>query len=110
PDRRQEDDGDRVGRAARLGTPGRDLLSDRRWHRDHRDVEGLRRTGGDRLDRQQAAAHGGGGGGGLGADGQGVGGGGRGGDALAGRAHLRRGDPGAAGGRRFSDSARGARQ
>ena len=35
----------------------RHLLSDRRRHRPHRHVEGVRRTGGDRPDRAEAAAH-----------------------------------------------------
>ena len=73
PHRGQEDDGHRAGRAARLGTARRDLLSDRRRHRHHRHVEGLRRAGGARLDRHEAAAHGRGAGRGLRADGQGLG-------------------------------------
>ena len=49
---------------------GRDLLSDRRRHRADRHVEGFRRTGGDRLHRKKAPAHGRGAGGRLRADGQ----------------------------------------
>ena len=62
--------------AEQLGweVPDVDLLPDRRRHRHHRDVEGVRRIGGDRLDRQEAAAHGRRPGGGLRADGQGLGG------------------------------------
>ncbi len=69
PDRRQEDDGPRTGRAARLGSAGRHLLSDRRRHRPDRHVEGVRRTRSHRLHRQKAAAHGRGAGGRLRADG-----------------------------------------
>ena len=86
------------------------LLPDRRRHRDHRHVEGLCRAGGDRLDRHEAAAHGRRAGGGLRADGQGLGGRRRARAALAGRAHLRGRHKGAAGGRRFPDPARGARE
>ena len=52
--RRQEDDGLRAGRAARLGAARLDRLSDRRRHRHGRHVEGLRRDGSARLDRRQA--------------------------------------------------------
>ena len=89
---------------------GRDLLPDRRRHRHHRHVEGLRRTREDRLDRAEAAAHGRGPGGRLRADGQGLGGRRRARAALGKRAHLRRRHPGAAGDRRLSDPARGARE
>ena len=61
--------GTRACRAARLDRARRDLLSDRRRHRPDRHVEGLRRTGGDRLHRQQAPAHGRGAGRRLRADG-----------------------------------------
>ena len=56
PARGQEGDGVRACRAARLGGARRDLLSDRRRHRADRHVEGVRRTGGGRPDRAQAAA------------------------------------------------------
>ena len=55
--RRQEGDGVRACRAARLGAARRDLLSDRRRHRPDRHVEGVRRAGGGRADRLEAAAH-----------------------------------------------------
>ena len=48
---------------------GRHFLSDRRRHRPDRHVEGVRRTGSDRVHRQQAPAHGRGAGGRLRADG-----------------------------------------
>ena len=57
PHRGQEGDGLRAGRAARLGAARRDLLPDRRRHRPDRHVEGVRRTGGGRADRLEAAAH-----------------------------------------------------
>ena len=57
PPRGQEGDGLRACRAARLGAARRDLLSDRRRHRPDRHVEGVRRTGGGRPDRSEAAAH-----------------------------------------------------
>ena len=57
PPRGQEGDGVRAGRAARLGAARRDLLSDRRRHRPDRHVEGVRRAGGGRADRPEAAAH-----------------------------------------------------
>ena len=53
--------------------PDVDLLPDRRRHRADRHVEGVRRTGGDRLHRRRAAAHGRGPGRRLRADRQGVG-------------------------------------
>ena len=56
PRRGQEDDGPRGRGAARLGRARRHPVSDRRRRRHHRDVEGLRRAGGARLDRQPAAA------------------------------------------------------
>ena len=55
--RRQEGDGVRARRAARLAAARRDLLSDRRRHRPDRHVEGVRRNGGGRADRARAAAH-----------------------------------------------------
>ena len=57
PARGQEGDGLRACRAARLGTARRDLLSDRRRHGPDRHVEGVRRAGGGRPDRIEAAAH-----------------------------------------------------
>ncbi len=103
-DRRQEDDGARARRAARLGRARRHLLSDRRRHRIDRDVEGVRRAGGDRFHRQEAPAHGGGAGCGLRAHGAGVGGGCRARQALGGCAHHRGRHPRAAGGRAISSS------
>ena len=47
--RRQEDDGLRAGRAARMDAPRLDHLSDRRRHRHGRDVEGVRRARSHRL-------------------------------------------------------------
>ena len=61
PPRRQEDDGLRAGRAARLAAARRDHLPDRRRHRARRHVEGLRGARGARLDSRRAPApHGGG--------------------------------------------------
>ena len=65
----QEGDGLRARRAARLGAARRDLLPDRRRHRPDRHVEGVRRAGGGRADRAEAAAHVRGPGRGLRADG-----------------------------------------
>ena len=56
PARGQEGDGLRARRAARLGIARRDLLPDRRRHRPDRHVEGVRRAGGGRADRPEAAA------------------------------------------------------
>ncbi len=110
PDRGQEDDGPRACRAARLAGARRDLLSDRRRHRPDRHVEGVRRAGSDRLHRQEAPAHGRGAGRRLRADGAGLRGrrGAR--AALGERAHHRLRHPRAAGDRRFSHPARGARE
>ncbi len=72
PPRRQEGHGLRACRAARLGTARRDLLPDRRRHRPDRHVEGVRRAGGGRADRVEAAAHVRGPGRGLRADGASV--------------------------------------
>ena len=59
PHRRQEDDGLRAGRAARLAPARLDRLPHRRRHRPDRHVEGLRRDGSHRLDRPGSpAAHG----------------------------------------------------
>ena len=55
PHRRQEDHGLRGGRADGLGAARRHLLSHRRRRRHDRHVEGLRRDGGARLDRQPAS-------------------------------------------------------
>ena len=52
--RRQEDHGLRSGRAAGLGTAGRDLLSDRRRRRHDRHVEGVRGDGSAGLDRRRS--------------------------------------------------------
>ena len=89
---------------------GRDLLSDRRRHRPDRHVEGVCRTGGDRLHRQEAPAHDRRAGGRLRADGEGLRErrGAR--AALGERAHDRVGHSRAAGDRRFFDTARGARE
>ena len=109
-DRRQEDDGAGTCRATRLGRAGRDLLSDRRRHRPDRHVEGVRRTRGHRLHRQQATTNGGGAGCGLCADGARIRERNRARAALGKRPHHRIGHPGAAGGRRFSHPSRGARE
>ena len=67
--RRQEDDGVRAGRAARVALARLDHLSHRRRHRPDRHVEGIRRDGGDRLGAAATpAAHGLGAGGRLRAD------------------------------------------
>ncbi len=55
PRRRQEDDGLRAGRAARLDAARLDHLSDRRRHRPDRHVEGVRRDGSHRLARRRAS-------------------------------------------------------
>ena len=108
--RRQEDDGAGACRAARLGAARRDLLSDRRRHRPDRDVEGLCGAGGDRLHRQEAPAHDRGAGGRLRPDGARLRGGRRARAALRECPHHRERHPGAAGGRRLPDPARGARE
>ena len=53
PHRRQEDDGLRARRAARLAVPRLDHLSDRRRHRHGRHVEGVRRAGAHRLEARR---------------------------------------------------------
>ena len=90
--------------------PDVDPLSDRRRHRADRHVEGVRGARSDRLHRQETPAHGGSAGGGLRADRARLRRGRRARAALGGRADHRRRHPGAAGDRRFSDAARGARE
>ncbi len=72
PRRGQEDHGLRDRRAARMVAARRRRLPDGRRHGPHRDVEGVRRDGGARLDRAGAPAHGLGPGRGLRADPEGV--------------------------------------
>src|SRR5437588_51070 len=56
--RRQKDDGLRVGGTVRLGIAGRNHLSDWWWNRIDRHVESIRRDGTDGLDRIETTANG----------------------------------------------------